>query len=210
MKGFTQTETKMLIDEALAAEENGTSLSQVFERIAIKTKRAKGTVRNYYYNIVSEENRAAMKEKFKEVSLLKVNKVRAFSEEEVKSLLTEINLGKARGQSVRKTIFRLAAGDEKLALRYQNKYRAIIKKQAEKSLESLPLRPEDSKYFLKLSAEIDALMERIKDKYAAECVKLKQENEALSREVKALKKQISTNKIVNFFMQNDGFTDTKG
>ena len=93
----------------------------------------------------------------------------------------------------------ISNGNDKLALRYQNKYRNYLKKGKAK-FDSIPVRAEDFRYFTKLSREIDGLVEKIKDKYANECVKLKKENEELSRELKALKRQYFSTNVAPYFL----------
>ena len=49
-----------------------------------------------------------------------------FSREEIDVLLENVLVGKANGKSVRAVILDMAGGDEKRALRLQNKYRSTV------------------------------------------------------------------------------------
>ncbi len=201
MKGFTKSETELLLTEVLNAAKIGKSLSAVFQDVALKTNRAKGSVRNYYYSLIKNDEKKTEMEKFVEgASGLSANRAQSFSKEDEDYLINAINAGKKSGKSVRRTIMELSQGNDKLALRYQNKYRNYLKKESRVKLDKLPVRAEDFRYFTKLSREIDGLVEKIKDKYANECVKLKKENEELSRELKALKRQFFGTNVAPYFL----------
>ncbi len=204
MKGFTKTETELLLQEALKAKRENKSLSLVFEEVARKTARAKGSVRNYYYTLIKDENK--MQEASRTVfgvETLKAYPAESFSKEDEDFLFSAVLEGKKQGKSVRRIISEISNGDQKLALRYQNKYRNYLSKMEKERLETSPLRAEDFKYFDKLSKEIDGLVERIKDKYASECVKLKKENEELLKEVKFLKRQGFQRGVESYFLLGD-------
>ncbi len=215
MKGFTKTETEELLREAVKANSDGKSLSEVFFRIAEKTGRAKGSVRNYYYNLIkSEERKNAYEKIVKGVKNLKATKFENFSDDDLNLLLQKIKEGKSKGKSVRSVIQNMAKGDQKLALRFQNKYRNYLKseekagyKEDNLPLKDLPVRAEDYLYFSKLSEEIDGLVEKIKDKYATECVKLKTENDELKRENKLLKKRLPKSNVPAFFFSENKRTN---
>lgn len=202
MKGFTKSETEFLLREVLSAAKSGKSLSSVFSEVSKKTGKAKGSVRNYYYNLLKDENR--LEELSKDVAgaeKLKACPARSFSEEDEAFLLSSIDNGKKSGKSVRKIIMELSDGDDKLALRYQNKYRNYLHKIEREKFLKTPVSAEDFKYFDKLSKEIDGLVEKIKDKYAKECLKLKKENDELSRRIKMLKQQ-SLQGVIPLYFEN--------
>jgi len=48
MKGYDKEQTNDLLEQVIAAEKSGKSLSAVFAEFAAKTGRAKGSVRNYF------------------------------------------------------------------------------------------------------------------------------------------------------------------
>lgn len=189
MKGFTKTEREFLLKEVLNAAKSGKSLSAVFSEVAKKTGKAKGSVRNYYYNLLKDERQMdELSKTIDGVKNLKACRAQSFSKEDEDFLLSSIKSGKKSGKSVRRIIMEISDGDDKLALRYQNKYRNYLSKTERERLEKTPIQAEDFKYFDKLSKEIDGLVEKIKDKYAAECLKLKKENDELLSQIKMLKK----------------------
>lgn len=207
MKGFTKSETKLLLSEAVKARSVGNSMSKVFAFVAEKTGRAKGSVRNYYYNFIKDESKKReFSKSVKGVEDLKATKFENFSDGEVDLLLNEIRSGKAEGKSVRSVLKTISGGDEKLALRFQNKYRNYLKKTTAPETNGFTI-SDDYSYFDKLSREIDALVDKIKDKYAVECVKLKKENEKLERENKALKKRLPKSNVQSFFMTEKKHTN---
>ncbi|MGN0818420.1 MAG: hypothetical protein ACI4L9_05555, partial [Candidatus Coproplasma sp.] len=63
---------------------------------------------------------------------LKAEAITPFSEEETDRILKAILTQKSRGVSVRRAVLNLAEGDDKLMLRYQNKYRNVLSKQPER------------------------------------------------------------------------------
>ncbi len=200
MKGFTKSETELLLNEVLNAAKIGKPLSAVFQDVAQKTNRAKGSVRNYYYSLIKNEDKKTMDSIVEGASKLSANRAQSFSKEDEDYLINAIYQGKKSGKSVRRTIMELSGGNDKLALRYQNKYRNYLKKESRVKLDNIPVRSEDFRYFNKLSREIDGLVEKIKDKYANECVKLKKENDELSRELKALKRRFFGTNVAPYFL----------
>lgn len=207
MKGFSKEETEMLLSEAKAAKKSGVSLTEVFESVAKKTGRARGSVRNYYYHLLGGERKSEL-----EKSGLKAEKIVAFSKEEEDKLIREVLGGVRSGKSVRRAIIDLSDGDGKLALRMQNKYRNLVKNSPEE-VESVARemnfsdgrfrvirrKTDLSPYIKKVSDEIDNLVQRIKDKYRLENDALKAENASLKAELDALKDKISPTTLSEFF-----------
>lgn len=198
INGYTKEEAEALIDFIAEGKKKNKTLSYLFESYGKKFGRAKGSVRNYYYQLLK------LKQKNKQVYDLLQNtdlyaeKVREFSDEETFEMLKGILKQKSDGISVRKAIQKLANGDDKLMLRYQNKYRNIIKKQpilAQEALEELGLEksvlePIKEKSFLekRLEQEIDMLYERLSTSLKDENKKLLSVVDKLSRENAVLKK----------------------
>ena len=54
-----------------------------------------------------------------------------FTEPEVEQLVENVLRGRAKGQSVRACLQELSGGDHSLMLRYQNKYRSVLKNRPE-------------------------------------------------------------------------------
>jgi hypothetical protein len=115
--GWSEMESKLLWETADEAQQQGTSLKAVFERIAEQTGRRPNSIRNYYYAQVRQ----------REGDRERVARFVPFTQEEVDWLMEQVLVARAAGQSVRACLQRLAGGDHSLMLRYQNKYRAMIK-----------------------------------------------------------------------------------
>ncbi|MGI6169147.1 MAG: hypothetical protein ACOYI4_05435 [Christensenellales bacterium] len=112
--GWNQDEDLLLSKEIESAKQEGRPIKSVFQRVADATGRKPNSVRNYYY--------AKLKESGNRVPAFEL-----FTTEEVKEMLTEILSAQAMGMSVRACTLRMGKGDNKAMLRYQNKYRSIIK-----------------------------------------------------------------------------------
>lgn len=204
MKGFTQNETELLLTEVIDSTKTGKSLSSVFQDVANLTGRAKGSVRNYYYNVLkNEDKKNELNKTIDGVNGLVAVRAKAFSKEDEASLISAVEKGKSQGKSVRRVIMDLANGDDKLYLRYQNKYRNYLSKKNRIKFDDKNFRAEEFKYFDRLSKEIDGLVEKIKKKYAEECSKLKKENEDLSKELSFFKRQAFKKDAQSYFLLND-------
>ena len=115
--GWKDDEKLMLWDEVKKAQKIGAPLKRVFETVARQTGRKPNSVRNYYYMKVKETGEIEQKP----------TTFVQFSKEEIYSLLRTLLASGARGESIRGASLRLAAGDKTQMLRYQNKYRSLIK-----------------------------------------------------------------------------------
>jgi predicted metal-dependent hydrolase len=139
-------------------------------------------------------------------SELSVEKIKEFTPEETDAVLRSILKEKSKGISVRRAIFNLSGGDDKLMLRLQNKYRNTLKKQphmlAEMAREmGLPeeaervLAPQKNEKafpdrdFLRrrLESEINALYDRLAQGLKEENERLRQENARLKEEMDGIK-----------------------
>lgn len=119
--GWSDAESNLLWETADEAQQQGLPLKAVFENIAEKTGRRPNSIRNYYYAQVRR------KKGEEEIPARFV----PFSEEEVEWLMTQVLIARSRGSSVRACLQQLSGGDHARTLRYQNKYRAIIKNRPE-------------------------------------------------------------------------------
>ena len=123
INGYTEEEAKSLIVYITEGRQKGKTLSYLFESYALSRGRAKGSVRNYYYALMKNEKADERIVKLLDGTELSVEKIREITpqvtDEAIRSILKE----KSKGLSVRKAIFRIAGGDDKLTLRLQNKYR---------------------------------------------------------------------------------------
>lgn len=115
--GWSDSENKLLWETADEAQQQGLPLKAVFERIAERTGRRPNSIRNYYYAQVRQRG---------DGQPLPARFV-PFTQEEIDWLMEQVLIARAAGQSVRSCLQKLSGGDHSLMLRYQNKYRAVIK-----------------------------------------------------------------------------------
>ncbi len=87
--------------------------------------RKPNSIRNFYYARVREMPKLRARQ----------TPFRAFTPEELHQLLRNVLIGRGQGESVRACVTRLAGGDRAGMLRYQNKYRSILKHRPEMLLE---------------------------------------------------------------------------
>lgn len=182
INGYTEEEATGLIEYIYTGKNAGKTLSYLFEMYGREHNRAKGSVRNYYYAFLRKREDARV-QRILAGKDLKAGEIRPFTEEETDEMLRKVLTEKSKGMSVRRAIQNLSAGDEKLMLRMQNKYRNLVKKQPERIRRiareaGLP----EEKTFLqrRLEREIDALYERI-------AAGLKEENARLRAELEKLR-----------------------
>lgn len=129
INGFTVQEAEELMGYVAEGRKRGEPLCRLFEGYGRKCGRAGGSVRNYYYQFLKSEDARARK--IVSRRRLRAERIRAFSDGERDEMLRKILSERAKGYSVRRSIANVCGGDEKLMLRYQNKYRNLLKKQPE-------------------------------------------------------------------------------
>lgn len=132
INGYTEEEAKNLVEYIKEGKNKGKTLTYLFETYGLKHGRAKGSVRNYYYALMKNEKGDERIVKLLDGSSLSVEKIREFTEEETDEVIRSILREKSKGLSVRRAIFNLSGGDDKLMLRLQNKYRNTLKKDPKK------------------------------------------------------------------------------
>ena len=115
--GWSDYEDRLLWETADEAQQQGLPLKAVFERISEKTGRRPNSIRNYYYAQVRE----------KEGENAHTARFIPFTQSEVDTLMENVLRARTAGRSVRSCLQELAGGDHSLMLRYQNKYRSVIK-----------------------------------------------------------------------------------
>ena len=201
INGYTEEEAKNLVEYIKEGKRKGKTLTYLFETYGMKHGRAKGSVRNYYYALMKNEKGDERIVRLLDGSELAVEKIREFTDEEADQAIRSILEEKSKGMSVRRAIFNLSGGDDKLMLRLQNKYRNTLKKQPEKIAEiaaDLGLGEEATralqgkasngrskampdKEFLRrrLENEINALYDRLAQALKVENDRLRLENAAL-------------------------------
>jgi hypothetical protein len=201
INGYTEEEAKNLVEYIKDGKSKGKTLTYLFETYGINNGRAKGSVRNYYYALMKNEKGDERIVKLLDGTELSVEKIREFTEEETDEVLRSILAEKSKGLSVRRAIFNLSGGDDKMMLRLQNKYRNTLKKTPERIAEiamELGLNEEaenvrkggkskaekkvlPDRDFLRrrLENEINALYDRLAQALKAENERLRMENEHL-------------------------------
>ena len=131
INGYTAEEAGSLVRYVCEGKLKGKTLTRIFEEYAGRTGRAKGSVRNYYYALLKRTDDEQVK-KLLAGTDLKAEAVKPFTDEETDRILRAILTEKSKGVSVRRAVLKLAKGDDKLMLRYQNKYRNVLLKQPER------------------------------------------------------------------------------
>lgn len=180
INGYTEEEARSLVEYIAEGKNKGQTLSGLFAGYAKKTGRAKGSVRNYYYALLRSTGDNRVKQILHGKDL-HAEKILPFTEEETDRILREIIKQKQKGISVRRAVLTLAQGDDKLMLRYQNKYRNVLSKQPER-IERLMrecglYERDDARE--RLEAEINGLYDRLAES-------LKEENKKLTALIKRL------------------------
>lgn len=221
MKSFKESELKKLID--YVKENENVGLSTIFKEYALATGKAQGSVRNYYYKTLKEcKTNDKLREKLGVSKEMFPSFILEFNASEAEELLRIVLSGIANGKSVRAVISKMANGNEKLALRYQNKYRNLLKNDRELVLKVAskiidkngntvnPYKTEaENSEYKKLESEIDNLLKRIFKKLKEENESLLEKNEILKRENEKLREIFKKNiKDKNFdfncFIKNNG------
>ena len=203
INGYTEEEVKTLVEYIKEGKKKGKTLTWLFETYGNQHGRAKGSVRNYYYALMKNEKQDERVVKLLDGSSLSVEKIREFTPQETDEALKSILAEKSKGLSVRRAIFNLAGGDDKLMLRLQNKYRNTLKKQPQKlqalakemGLDGIAVeierravkqkeKPATNEFLRRrLESEINALYDRLAQALKAENERLKKENELLKAQI---------------------------
>ena len=123
--GWRQEEIDLLFSAVSEAAEQGKPLRDVFADVGVTLSRKPNSIRNFYYARVRETPELAARQ----------TPFRSFTGDEVHQLLRHVLMGRGRGQSVRACVTDLAGGDRTGMLRYQNKYRSILKNRPEMLME---------------------------------------------------------------------------
>lgn len=215
INGYTEEEAKSLVEYIKEGKSRGKTLTYLFESYGKQRGRAKGSVRNYYYALMKNENADERIVQLLNGSRLHVEKIKEFTPQETDDALRSILREKSKGMSVRRAINNLAQGDDKLMLRLQNKYRNTLKKEPDRiaaiakelglgeEVEELHTRMERAKMrqskpqntpplpdkdFLRrrLENEINALYDRLTQALKAENERLRRENELLKSQLQSI------------------------
>ena len=119
--GWQQEEIDLLFSAVSEAGETGKPLRDVFAQVGEQLSRKPNSIRNFYYARVRESPELAARQ----------TPFRAFTSDELHELLRNVLIGRGQGESVRACVTRLAGGDRSGMLRYQNKYRSVLKNRPE-------------------------------------------------------------------------------
>ena len=123
--GWSLTEVKRLLN--MISNKGSKSLLSVFNDFATMTKRQPFSVRNFYYKLMEQAEHDN-----EIVELLGIKKMAQniknnhFSKDDTVILLQNL-LNNDKNISIRRACLDLANGDDKLMIRYQNKYRNLLK-----------------------------------------------------------------------------------
>ncbi len=123
--GWRQDEIDLLFSAVQSAADSGRPLRDVFADVGAQLSRKPNSIRNFYYARVRERPELCARQA----------PFRAFTPEEVHHLLRQVLISRGQGQSVRACVTRLADGDRAGMLRYQNKYRSVLKNRPEMLVE---------------------------------------------------------------------------
>lgn len=122
--GWSREEDTMLFEAAQKARGEGIPLKSVFDEIAKDTGRKPNSIRNYYYARVKQGDEFS-------AGLPHNPAFVPFEDNEIVSLLRTVIGAQARGMSVRACTLEMGGGDNRAMLRYQNKYRSMLKSNPE-------------------------------------------------------------------------------
>lgn len=180
INGYTKEEAESLVKYVCEGRGQGKTLTRIFDEYAKSTGRARGSVRNYYYALLKSSDDLRVKELLAGTEL-KAESITPFSEEETDRILRAILTQKSKGVSVRRAVLNLAQGDDKLMLRYQNKYRNVLAKQPDRIkrlMHECGLESADGGQ--------QAIEDKINELYDKLTSSLKEENKRLSAVIKRL------------------------
>ncbi|MBR6668437.1 MAG: hypothetical protein IKL25_08785 [Clostridia bacterium] len=119
--GWKEAETARLFTAVKEANAAGAPLRSVFESLSGDLGRKPNSIRNYYYACLRQQPDAAQR----------APAFRPFTPEETHELLRQVLIARGKGVSVRACVMSLAQGSHSQMLRYQNKYRTILKTRPE-------------------------------------------------------------------------------
>ena len=122
-QGWTQQEQQLLRETVEQTLAQGQPLRAAFECVATQTGRKANSMRNYYYT--------ATKQGFMQKPEGSHPAFVPFTQEEVERLVETVLCGQAQGKSVRSMAMQLGEQDQRAMLRFQNKYRSVLKNDPE-------------------------------------------------------------------------------
>ena len=120
--GWQKQEIDLLQQRIDEAAQRGESLRSVFDSVSTELGRRPNSVRNFYYAQLRAQEGAETGHTLP---------FETFSQDEIEHLIVSVLSARAQGLSVRACVRQLAGGDRTLMLRYQNKYRSIVRTRPE-------------------------------------------------------------------------------
>lgn len=180
INGYTKEEAQSLVKYICDGKGQGKTLTRIFDEYAKRTGRARGSIRNYYYTLLKSKDNDDVKRLLVGTEL-KAESIKPFTDEETDKILKAILTQRSKGVSVRRAVLNLANGDDKLMLRYQNKYRNVMSKQPER-IERL-MKECGLDYSAEGQKEIEEKINALYDRLAGS---LKEENKRLTAVIKRL------------------------
>lgn len=119
--GWQEAETARLFTAVQEANAAGAPLRSVFESLSGDLGRKPNSIRNYYYACLRQQPEAEKR----------TPAFQPFTPEETHELLRQVLMARGKGMSVRACVMALSEGSHSRMLRYQNKYRTILKTRPE-------------------------------------------------------------------------------
>lgn len=119
--GWQEQEIRALRERIEQAEQQGESLRCVFDDMGRCLGRKPNSIRNFYY----AQLRAGQGETQRALPF------ETFTPEEIEHLIRSVLIARAQGKSVRACVRELAGEDRSRMLRYQNKYRSVVRTRPE-------------------------------------------------------------------------------
>ncbi|GHU66830.1 hypothetical protein FACS1894184_05580 [Clostridia bacterium] len=116
--GWKSEEVAALQTAIERANQSGEPLRGVFDDVSRALGRKPNSIRNYYYAQLKSVDFGGQP---------RAMPFKAFDQQEIRAMLKEVLRGSAAGLSVRSCMARMSDGDKTRMLRYQNKYRSLIK-----------------------------------------------------------------------------------
>ncbi len=213
MSEFNQTNTKELIELCKKYKTEGKGLTSAFKDFSNKHEIAEGSVRNFYYKTVKKANKDnKLKRKLGITNELFPKFIEEFNYQEERELLYTVLNGLAKGRSVRNVILEISNNNEKLALRFQNKYRNLLIKKPNLVMETVekiktesgktfnPYKQKQNKVENDLEKEINGLIERLLEPYIQENGLLKDKISRLEEKIFLTEKGNNGKNIKDYFL----------
>ncbi len=152
-RGWTKKERKELMRTVVEKKSNGLPIRCAFEEFAKKSARKPDSVRNYYYACLAAAD-------FYPEGITK-KEVNVFTQKEAERLVCDILRLCAQGSSVKGAISRLT-GDSKKRLRYQNKFRSLVKAKSPIVFAAMEKQKESSLYYNPFTKKVVEIEKSIK------------------------------------------------